>query len=692
MDSTSYTTTVPTYFYVQFQSRINGLITFGITSDLETSKLSFDWDNGFAILFPSHESALYVHMFLREILKSAGIDEKKEIVFTNRACIVIGLPPMQTSDKDCARMIIKNAKDFHTLMKHQTLDIFEIHPTIDVVLDGTIYHVTELVWAYTLAYIMCPHKERDALETSMSQAGIYNPFLPTEVNQNIGYYLYHGTSNDYNISSIQYDIQPHHLVNLFNMAESIQKSNLPLFNSQLNHMSRSACNTREPLMIQHQIEHCREIAQKFFCDHNGSSSFDTAQLSPGIKIFLRNRSFVEFILRQGYTSNFRHISPELQDDLEIAKIAIRDEPLMLLYASDRLKDNTDLVRIAISKNSISMKYASERLKSDASFILDGIQNDYEIIAYASANLLSNKQFIMAAIKADALCIDFMMNHEEFADDNEVIMAAVRCHHHAFEFASERLQRDRDFIKLLIKENFEILYHLNPELQNDEEIIFAGLSGDVIHSQMLHSFGRYSNRLWNNRNFVEKAVQLNGLILEWCSTELRDDENIVMKALTNNVNSLKGASSRLCDDEDIVRFALFSTEFVEAFYYASKRLRSNKDLVLDVIKKDGSQLNYASAALQDDEDVVLLAITGRGSHLSFASSRIKNMEKFAKIAVADDGYNLKYVSSRLQDDKELVSTAVAINGCGLRYASARMQKDADIVLLASKQRGQVACRG
>ena len=49
---------------------------------------------------------------------------------------------------------------------------------------------------------------------------------------------------------------------------------------------------------------------------------------------------------------------------------------------------------------------------------------------------------------------------------------------------------------------------------------------------------------NDREFIEKAIEEDGLLLDGASDELKDDKDLVMKAVTKDGGALEFASIRL----------------------------------------------------------------------------------------------------------------------------------------------------
>ena len=61
--------------------------------------------------------------------------------------------------------------------------------------------------------------------------------------------------------------------------------------------------------------------------------------------------------------------------------------------------------------------------------------------------------------------------------------------------------------------------------------------------------------WNHKATVLQRVKKNGSALYYASKRLKDDREVVLAAVKKNVVALKFASERLRDNEEIVREAL-----------------------------------------------------------------------------------------------------------------------------------------
>ena len=132
-------------------------------------------------------------------------------------------------------------------------------------------------------------------------------------------------------------------------------------------------------------------------------------------------------------------------DKQEALAAVKENGLVLIYASAKLRDDKDVVMAAVEQNGWALEYASDRLKDDKDVVLAAVGEFIysRAFQYASDRLKDDKEVVMAAVKSDGanlLCVS-----DRLKDDEEVVLAAMREDDWTFKLASDRLKHDYDFI-------------------------------------------------------------------------------------------------------------------------------------------------------------------------------------------------------------------------------------------------------
>ena len=113
-------------------------------------------------------------------------------------------------------------------------------------------------------------------------------------------------------------------------------------------------------------------------------------------------------------------------------------------------------------------------------------------------------------------------------------------------------------------------------------------------------------------------------------------------------------------------------------------RTDRNIVLAAVQKQGIALKYASEALKADREIVLAAVKNNGYALQYASEDHKADREIVQAAIKIDPCALLCASEALSADREIVLSAVQRGGSALEYASEALRADREIVLAAVKQ--------
>jgi hypothetical protein len=147
-----------------------------------------------------------------------------------------------------------------------------------------------------------------------------------------------------------------------------------------------------------------------------------------------------------------------------------------------------------------------------------------------------------------------------------------------------------------------------------------------------------NRQFSKEIAVIKAINKNGMLLEYVSQDLQNDWKVVLAAINQNKLALQFATRKA-----VLNILEKDGMLLE---YVSQDLQADKDIVLAAIKQNEMALQYVSPDLQNDWEVVLAAINQNIWVLQFATRK-------AVLSVLEkDGMLLEYVSQDLRADKDL----------------------------------------
>jgi len=158
-------------------------------------------------------------------------------------------------------------------------------------------------------------------------------------------------------------------------------------------------------------------------------------------------------------SNNISILPELEyDDFDVMLELVKQNGLLLIYASDILKQNHAIVLAAVTQNGMAIK----------------IVYDYEIVYHEGYNYSDgrNNDNLRTYSEAREIIDDTRQN---LVDNEQIVSTAVAQNGYAFEFISERLKQNREIARIAVKQNGRSFKFIESDrLISDKDLILDAL--------------------------------------------------------------------------------------------------------------------------------------------------------------------------------------------------------------------------
>eukprot|EP00401_Gymnodinium_catenatum_P039589 CAMPEP_0117495390 /NCGR_PEP_ID=MMETSP0784-20121206/20106_1 /TAXON_ID=39447 /ORGANISM="" /LENGTH=430 /DNA_ID=CAMNT_0005290307 /DNA_START=121 /DNA_END=1413 /DNA_ORIENTATION=- len=142
-------------------------------------------------------------------------------------------------------------------------------------------------------------------------------------------------------------------------------------------------------------------------------------------------------------------------------------------------------------------------------------------------------------------------------------------------------------------------------------------------------------------------------------------------------------------EDILQFTRPGNK--EEFENCSKEYRSDREFVLQIVKKGYNMLQYAADELRDDKAFALQCVAITGGELEGVSARLKNDRDVVLAAVSKQGNSFQFASPELRGDPEVFLAAINENENSsesiIRFASEEIRHDPEMVIAAVARDGR-----
>lgn len=166
-------------------------------------------------------------------------------------------------------------------------------------------------------------------------------------------------------------------------------------------------------------------------------------------------------------------------------------------------------------------------------------------------------------------------------------------------------------------------------------------------------------LFDNRNFVKFAAQLNGSVLKYTKRFISDRE-IVCCAVESNPAAIEFASEELQNDTDIIKIAAANSKSFLLFELpCMKKYNDNEEIVKLAILANGANICCASERLRDDYDMAECALKNQkdiypASAYKSLSKRLRENKTLALIEAESDFPDIESMPEQFKDDEQIAA--------------------------------------
>lgn len=229
-------------------------------------------------------------------------------------------------------------------------------------------------------------------------------------------------------------------------------------------------------------------------------------------------------------------------------------------------------------------------------------------------------------------------------------------------------------KLMAGEKFIDLYQQNSEISDDETVMAAAIYQDVANFQYA------SDRLRRDVEFILQIAdrgQSEEHLIMYADVSVLYDERILYGLTVEELAHIYpylGLNLRL--KPLVSQIALVGDNYQRNLAFVPAELWEDPDFALRVVLIKGSALigvPELSKKYWGKPEFWWAAIRSEGMMLKHAFHEYREDYDFVQTAVKQNGKSLKYAAVPLRDDETIVKTAMKTEPMAWRYATERVQK-------------------
>lgn len=171
---------------------------------------------------------------------------------------------------------------------------------------------------------------------------------------------------------------------------------------------------------------------------------------------------------------------------------------------------------------------------------------------------------------------------------------------------------------LVARSGTMLQELEEQWKNDNEIVLTAIRNAY------YAFEYAGPGPKDNKEVVRTAVQLSGYNLKDVSDRWKADKEIVLLAVNESGDSLRYAAAELKCDREVCLAAVMQDGY--AYHYIDKSLQKDREIILAAVQNNGKILKKVPKRVLDEE-ICLAAIQNYGKALAYVPARLWNRDMY-----------------------------------------------------------------
>ena len=328
-------------------------------------------------------------------------------------------------------------------------------------------------------------------------------------------------------------------------------------------------------------------------------------------------TFVTAASKSPFVVPFDGIPEKYQDDPDIVLASNRIE-----WASSRLRDDGDFVMKMFDRHpyefdEFKINHVSDRLKGDRKFMTEAIiLLGGLVIRYASDELRACPDMVLLAIQNYKPSSKYAPGYLRTVQNPDGSVTIKSCR--GYGALPPEHANNRQLVLEMAKRFGSAIFYVNPCFLDDREIVLEAFNSkhrnDIlsdIRSTGNINYNQISPCLRNPfRNDLEVMKAIATILGAAGLPPAIENREVAKALLKSDPLDYKSISEELRDDEELLCIALHNAEndcVSHIFQSASQRLRSNRTIVMAVVRLDACALSSCSDDMLQDRELILEAI-------------------------------------------------------------------------------------
>jgi hypothetical protein len=294
---------------------------------------------------------------------------------------------------------------------------------------------------------------------------------------------------------------------------------------------------------------------------------------------------------------------------------------------------------------------------------------------------------LKCVKINGDALEFM--HDQYKADIEIVSLAILTSPMALSHASAELRGNKELMRIAFRTHPRIFLSATAVIKNDRPFIEELIQ--MCHPDELYFIIENIPRALLDKEMglrvARKCVNLGKFskdfyyVLSCLPDHVRQDKEVVLAAIKNGnrMGRFILNDPLLRSDEDVMKEVIRSAP--SDFLFMSRVLIDRYDMAWFAMETNGALFRHLSEEYRADPNFFLLALKTSPCELQHASAELQANKKIAAIAVAACGANFYHISEELKTEPELVKGAVMYDAKFFKWVSWKIKTHPCLQLFA-----------
>lgn len=209
---------------------------------------------------------------------------------------------------------------------------------------------------------------------------------------------------------------------------------------------------------------------------------------------------------------------------------------------------------------------------------------------------------------------------------------------------------------LFEEIFESFWGSNALVICNSRDLFLYFINEKV--RFINHHGAIASILLQDRDFIKIASRYGGTVFAYSSPAIRSDLQIVSEVIKEHPWAFKYVDISIKTNRNVVLNLLAINANI--FEYLDPIYKADREIVLLAVRKNGSLLQHVNKTLQSDREIVLVSVKQKGDALQYADPVFFGDEEIALAALTENKNAVNYIDKLLTSNPAFMLEAIRCN--------------------------------